>query len=748
LVKMKSKRVMYFSGYILVVGVILMASLALFSSTVVAATLPQRNALQRGETSGGLTWANLGSPTSSFLTTTQVISSSPNVDATVSFGAMDYNVEESGTISITVELNAPLTVPAFVTFATTGGSATSNRDYQQASGIFTFAPGETQHVFEVSTLDDRKHEGNETVGLKLSDPVNVTLGAFNQVYLTIHDNDPSNPLLLDDFESSPPNFDTWGDTQLSTTEFVSGTSMALPGQWLYENVLQVNAAANRFGYTPPGSGFSRTFFESSDWSSFNGLSFWYYGQNSGEAVTVTIQDNRQPDPGPSGWTLVWSDEFDGVGGEPINSANWSHAIGGDGWGNSEWEYYTDSTNNSSRDGAGNLVITAREVPTDTPPLDCWYGECLYTSARLLTANKFEFAYGRAEARLKIPFGQGMWPAFWIIGNDIGTVSWPTCGEVDIMENIGNEPSTIHGTLHGPGYSGGDGPSGDYILPSGNFADDFHIFAIEWEPTEIRWYVDGIHYSTVTINDIPNGTEWVFDHPFFLLLNVAVGGEWPGYPDDTTIFPQTMTVDYVRVYQAPDTAERHEASFTDSFNGWKQVVLPFSAFNRSQDQPAGAPNDGFGLTEVWGYGFGIPSGVSLPLYLDQVALYSGSANQPRVQFGSSAFTVGEGITANITVKLDVSSSAPVTVTFNTADGTAIAGSDYLTSTGELVFAPGEISKTFQVVTLPDTADEGGETVLLSLSNPEGATLGPNHTAILTIREYIISLMYLPLINKQP
>ena len=165
---------------------------------------------------------------------------------------------------------------------------------------------------------------------------------------------------------------------------------------------------------------------------------------------------------------------------------------------------------------------------------------LYTSA--------SYGYGRFEARIKIPRGQGLWPAFWILGNDIDTAGWPKCGEVDIMANIGKEPGINHGSMHGPGYSGANGLTAELTLPGGAaFADAFHIFSLEWEPSVARFYVDGTLYETRTPADIPAGTTWVYDHPFFLLLNVAVGGSWPGDPDATTMFPQTMLVDYVRVY---------------------------------------------------------------------------------------------------------------------------------------------------------------------------------------------------------
>lgn len=247
------------------------------------------------------------------------------------------------------------------------------------------------------------------------------------------------------------------------------------------------------------------------------------------------------------WRLIWSDEFDGAAGASVDARKWSAEIGGRGWGNKELEYYTDSTKNAYLDGHGSLVIKALEVSLG-PEFKCWYGPCRYTSARLITKKKFSQAYGRFEARIKIPYGQGLWPAFWMLGDDIDRTGWPACGEIDIMENIGREPSKVHGTIHGPGYSGSGGIGAPFALSDGKrFADDYHIFAVEWEPQAIRFYVDGYLYATRTPTDLPRGAKWVYDHPFFIILNLAVGGSWPGDPDRTTVFPQTMMVDYVRVY---------------------------------------------------------------------------------------------------------------------------------------------------------------------------------------------------------
>ena len=242
------------------------------------------------------------------------------------------------------------------------------------------------------------------------------------------------------------------------------------------------------------------------------------------------------------WVLTWSDEFDGAGGSAPDPGKWSAETGGGGWGNRELEYYTARRANS-RVEKGNLVIEAVQEKF-TGPDGVTRG---YTSARLKTEKLFTQKYGEFESRIRIPKGQGMWPAFWMLGDNFPAVGWPACGEIDIMENIGVEPGKIHGTIHGPGYSGDDSVGAPYALPSGSFADDFHVFGVEWEPKEIRFYVDGYLYETRTPADLPAGTRWVFDHPFYLILNLAVGGKWPGNPDASTKFPQEMLVDYVRVY---------------------------------------------------------------------------------------------------------------------------------------------------------------------------------------------------------
>ncbi len=236
-----------------------------------------------------------------------------------------------------------------------------------------------------------------------------------------------------------------------------------------------------------------------------------------------------------GWNIVWQDEFDGI---ELNRNNWIFDIGDHGWGNEEWQTYTDKPENV-RIEDGMLVIEARIDPTLSSGRP-------YSSARIKTQGLHSWQYGRIEARMKLPYGQGIWPAFWMIG-DIN-VRWPAMGEIDVLEHIGMEPDTIYATVHAPGYEGRYGVGGSLTVPTDTLKNDFHVYAIEWQENEIRWYFDEQEYFKVTPEDVPD--EWIFKHPFYIILNLAVGGLWPGYPDETTVFPQILLVDYVRVYQRP------------------------------------------------------------------------------------------------------------------------------------------------------------------------------------------------------
>lgn len=248
-----------------------------------------------------------------------------------------------------------------------------------------------------------------------------------------------------------------------------------------------------------------------------------------------------PDPPSDDWTLVWSDEFDG---STLDLGKWSYQIGDGcdinlcGWGNNELQWYQ-ADNVEVADGL--LTITARPESV---------GGRNFTSARIRTIGKGDWTYGRFEIRARLPRGQGIWPAIWMMPTDSAYGGWAASGEIDIMELVGDEPARVHGTLHYGGEFPANQSSGDsYRLDSGIFADGFHVFALEWEEGEIRWYVDGQHYQTQTQWNSSNGPYPApFDQAFHLIVNIAVGGNWPGPPDLSTPFPQSMDVDWIRVYR--------------------------------------------------------------------------------------------------------------------------------------------------------------------------------------------------------
>lgn len=239
------------------------------------------------------------------------------------------------------------------------------------------------------------------------------------------------------------------------------------------------------------------------------------------------------------WELVWSDDFSGTAGAAPDLSKWSFDIGtgGNGWGNAELQYYTGRPENIQLDGSGKLVITAKAES---------YSGSGFTSARIKTKGLFDYGYGRFEARIKTPTGPGIWPAFWMLGNNIDATGWPQCGEIDIMEQRGQQSFVTHGSLHGPGYSGGSAITKAYGLQNGRFDTDYHIYAVEWGADYIDYFVDDYLYQRITPKDVPG--EWVYNRPFFMILNVAVGGNFVGFPTSGTPFPQSMYVDYVKVYK--------------------------------------------------------------------------------------------------------------------------------------------------------------------------------------------------------
>jgi len=244
-----------------------------------------------------------------------------------------------------------------------------------------------------------------------------------------------------------------------------------------------------------------------------------------------------------GRTLVWSDEFD-----TISSANWNHEVGGHGFGNDELEYYTAGQNVSvqfdSQAGSNVAVLEARSGGAGN---SCWYGACQYTSSRMNTAGKRSFRWGRIEARMKLPQTQGIWPAFWMLGSSFPGTPWPASGEIDIMEHVGFEPEITHGAVHGPNYSGATPFSGTHYLNE-IVSANYHVYAVEWDTNNIHWYVDGTRFYSLSRSQVQSYGNWVFDQPFFIILNLAVGGRWPGNPNGSSTFPQRLFVDYVRVYQ--------------------------------------------------------------------------------------------------------------------------------------------------------------------------------------------------------
>jgi beta-glucanase (GH16 family) len=293
-------------------------------------------------------------------------------------------------------------------------------------------------------------------------------------------------------------------------------------------------------------------------------------------ATLSAQSPTTQNPN---WRLTWSDEFNGPNGSYPDPDKWKFDIGGGGFGNTELETYTDRPINAHLED-GHLVISARKEdftgPDGTPRH--------YTSARLNTHGQFSQAYGRFEASIQLPTGKGIWPAFWLLGDDIDTSPWPKCGEIDTIENIG-DPTTIYSTIHGPGYSGDQAISAKFPLPTGeSVTTGFHLYSVEWSPNDIKFFFDNHLIAERTPADLPPNTHWVYDHPFFIVLNLAIGGAWPGDPNQTTTFPQQMLVDYVRVYEPrqPEKALRTPA-------GLGAPYLDSEMWASSQGRPFSSPS---------------------------------------------------------------------------------------------------------------------------------------------------------------
>jgi beta-glucanase (GH16 family) len=262
-----------------------------------------------------------------------------------------------------------------------------------------------------------------------------------------------------------------------------------------------------------------------------------------ESPTASVAETEAP-PSDDVPELIWSDEFEGPAGALPNPSTWNFEVGGAGWGNNELECYTQVPGNVSTDGNGSLVITALYQPGH----GCVDGSINdFTSARITTQNKYTTQYGRLEVRAKLPYGAGTWPAFWALGEPITEVGWPAAGEIDVMEVVGSQPTTVHGSLHGPTADGSPFFITRALETGIDFSADFHTFAAEWTPDAVTYFLDDEEYGSITRADIEQKGEWVFDHPFYLLLNLAVGGNFPGPPDSSTVWPQSYTIDYVRVF---------------------------------------------------------------------------------------------------------------------------------------------------------------------------------------------------------
>jgi len=266
---------------------------------------------------------------------------------------------------------------------------------------------------------------------------------------------------------------------------------------------------------------------------------------AGPITPIEAQTDRQAglaSQAPTGWKLTWSDEFNGSG--RADPTKWVNQVGGQGWGNQELEYYTAGSGNAVQSG-GNLVITARD---NTATYSCWYGQCRYTSARLQTKRLFSQQYGRFVARMKVPSGAGLWPAFWLLGDNIDTVGWPTCGEIDVMEEWGNAPTAVRGSLHGPLPGAASYDLSKTFHLGCDLSADYHEYAVEWAPNSIKFFIDNIEYTNFRPGDVYGGGRWVFnDQPFHIVVNLALIG------NVTAVLPQSLLIDWIRVYSAVATS---------------------------------------------------------------------------------------------------------------------------------------------------------------------------------------------------
>jgi beta-glucanase (GH16 family) len=498
----------------------------------------------------------------------------PERPLTVGFTGVDFPVTEGGTAAVGVRLSKLAEDDVTVRVRSTTGTARPGVDYTPVDTVVTVPAGQREATVPVETIDNGSFQGERGLVLEMSEPGVAALGRPPVTRVLVTDDESRSAREVADFEGADTRWSGTRRTTASETVVQSGEAWAQPGQIGPEGVLELTGQGRK------RSG-AVTLPSVEDWSGSGGLALSYLGQGTGKEVSVTLgQATADPAAGdPSAWPLVWSDEFDGRAGTAPDPDRWTHEVGDGtiigkpGWGNDELQYYTDSTDNAAHDGEGHLVVTTREN-TDEDLL-CYYGTCRYTSARLVSQYKAEFEYGRIETRVRVPVGDGLWPAFWALGTDIPVNPWPASGEIDIMENVGRDPDTLFGTIHGPGYSGGQSFGGTWDF-GGPMADEFHTVAVDWSPGQIVWTVDGRTYHEAVPADVaPN--EWVFEHPFFLLINTAVGGNFGGAVGADTTFPQEYVLDYVRVYQGDRQERTFTGTFTDDSTGWREVTLPWSDF---------------------------------------------------------------------------------------------------------------------------------------------------------------------------
>ncbi|MBK9290111.1 MAG: family 16 glycosylhydrolase [Bacteroidetes bacterium] len=460
--------------------------------------------------------------------------------------------EDAGKAEVTITLDSKSKKEITLRYNTIDGTAVAGADYDSiGTTTVVFKPGETSKVITVNIIDDQEYEADEYFFLAAAGLRNARLGN-DRTRITIKNDDIFIPLMqvperlffeegtavsvtaripirLSGPAQEPVSF-KWSTVQWTaraSEDFIPVYNQQVtfsPGE--IEKILEVQLVKDDV-------------FEMDDQFTVELTDVLNATvPNTSTKVVILNDDTYTPDMAPDGpvtpmsypqMYLSWSDEFDG---SAINQDNWSYNTGGGGWGNNELQIYTNSSQNSNVQD-GKLHITATKLYST------------YYSARLITQGKREFRYGRIDIRAKMPIGQGIWPALWMLGANINTVGWPRCGEIDIMEYLGHEPKRVHGSIH---YfdAGHKSRTKSYLLSTNeNFNDKFHVFSIVWQENAIRWYVDYQLYHEIKDTDIRFES---FRLPHFFIFNVAVGGNWPGNPDATTVFPQTMIVDYVRVFQ--------------------------------------------------------------------------------------------------------------------------------------------------------------------------------------------------------